>query len=263
MAGTRVNSLLYVPDIEPGLALRSLARYSDTIALTAEESREYFDVKKHLVVTGYPTRTDLNQWDRESALKELTLTNDLPVLLIIGGSKGAHLINQAVFPQLPALLRKAQVVHLTGQGDWQEAQKVKGLLSASMAVRYHPYPYLHQEIGAAFACADLAISRAGASTLGELPLFGLPAILVPYPFAWRYQRVNADYLASHGAAEIIENAVLEEKLVPCVDRLLSDQQQLSQMGDSMKKLSSPDAAEKIANLLVELGGQKMGKEKTI
>ncbi|MHB8086693.1 MAG: UDP-N-acetylglucosamine--N-acetylmuramyl-(pentapeptide) pyrophosphoryl-undecaprenol N-acetylglucosamine transferase [Anaerolineaceae bacterium] len=144
-------------------------------------------------------------------------------------------------------------MHLTGQADFAEAQKVKGLLSPQMATRYHPHPYLHKEIGAAFACADLAISRAGASTLGELPLFELPAILVPYPFAWRYQRVNAEYLASHGAAEIVENSALEANLIPVVDRLISNPVALTSMRAAMKSLSEPHAANNIADLLVELG----------
>lgn len=253
VAGTRTNSVLYVPDIEPGLALKSLAKYSDVIALTAPESRKFFSAKKRMVVTGYPVRSDLGSWTREAGLKEMLCSPDMPVVLIVGGSKGAHLINQAVLPQLPALLKKAQVIHLTGQADFAEAQKVKGLLSPQMATRYHPYPYLHKEIGAAFACADLAISRAGASTLGELPLFGLPAVLVPYPFAWRYQHVNAEYLASHGAAEIVENPVLEANLIPVVDRLISNPAVLASMRAAMKSLSEPIAANNIADLLVELG----------
>jgi undecaprenyldiphospho-muramoylpentapeptide beta-N-acetylglucosaminyltransferase len=252
VAATQWNSVLYVPDIEPGLALKSLARYSDVIALTADTSRKYFKPGKRMVVTGYPTRTDLGNWNRADALKELNLSDDLPILLIIGGSKGARLINKAVIPQLPAILKRAQVVHLTGQADFHEAQKAATLLSQSMATRYHPYPYLHKEIGAAFACADLAISRAGASTLGELPFFGLPAILVPYPFAWRYQRVNAEYLASHGAAEIIENAVLEERLIPTLDRLIPDRTTMAAMRKAMLSLATPNAAEKIASLLLEL-----------
>ncbi len=253
IAATRLKSVLYVPDIEPGLALKSLARFSDVVALTAEESRKFFNPKKRMVVTGYPTRTDLKQWNRASAFKELNLSTALPVILVVGGSKGAHLINQAVLPQLPALLKKAQVVHLTGQGDYQEALNVKGMLPSTMANRYHPYPYLHSEIGAAFACADLAISRAGASILGELPLFELPAILVPYPFAWRYQHVNAEYLASHGAAQIIENNVLEENLVPVVDRLISDPNALLSMRMALKALRVPQAAQNIADLVIELG----------
>jgi UDP-N-acetylglucosamine--N-acetylmuramyl-(pentapeptide) pyrophosphoryl-undecaprenol N-acetylglucosamine transferase len=254
VAATRLNSLLYVPDIEPGLALKSLARFSDVIALTAQESKKYFKLAKRMEVTGYPVRTDLGRWTRKNALKEMQCTSDLPVLLIIGGSKGAHLINTAVLPQLPALLKKTQIIHLTGQADFAEAQTVRNMLTTEMASRYHPVPYLHSEkIGAAFASADLAVSRAGASTLGELPLFELPAILVPYPFAWRYQRVNAEFLAAHGAAEIIENAVLEENLVSAVDRLIADKNVLASMKASMKALSVPQAASAIADLVIELG----------
>jgi UDP-N-acetylglucosamine--N-acetylmuramyl-(pentapeptide) pyrophosphoryl-undecaprenol N-acetylglucosamine transferase len=253
VAGTRTNSVLYVPDIEPGLALKSLARYSDVIALTADESRKYFSANKRLVVTGYPIRSDLGTFTREAARKEMNISADLPVILIVGGSKGAHLINKAVLPQLPALLKKAQIIHLTGQADFAEAQKVKSLLSPQMANRYHAYPYLHKEIGAAFACADLAISRAGASILGELPHFELPAVLVPYPFAWRYQHVNAEYLASHSAAEIVENSVLEANLISVIDRLISNPASLASMRSAMKSLAVPHAANNIADLLVELG----------
>ncbi len=255
IAATRLNSLLYVPDIEPGLALKSLARFSDMIALTADESRKYFNPKKRIIVTGYPVRSDLGHWTKPAALKELNLSHELPTLLVIGGSKGAHLINTAIFPQLPALLQKAQVVHLTGQADYSEALNTKGILPPSMATRYHPYPYLHHEIGAAFACADLAISRAGASTLGELPTFEVPAILVPYPYAWRYQRVNAEYLAAHGAAEIIENNVLEEKIVLAVERLFADSSTLTSMRSAMKLLATPDASHRIADLVLELAKQ--------
>ena len=69
-------------------------------------------------------------------------------------------------------------------------------------------------MGAALAAADLVVSRAGASILGEYPLFGLPAILVPYPYAWRYQKVNADYLVKRQAAEMLPDEQLKEKLLP-------------------------------------------------
>ncbi len=253
VAAIRYNSLLYVPDIEPGLALKSLARFSDVIALTAGISRKYFNSKKRMAVTGYPIRSDLKSWNRNAAFKEMQVSQEMPVILVVGGSKGAHLINQAVLPQLPSLLKKAQVIHLTGQADYQEALNVKSMLPQSMAARYHAYPYLHEEIGAAFTCANLVISRAGASILGELPYFGLPAILVPYPFAWRYQLVNAQYLESHGAAEIIKNADLEAGLIPAVDRLMSDPSLLASMRDAMRSLAVPDAAQKIADLVIELG----------
>jgi len=121
--------------------------------------------------------------------------------------------------------------------------------------RYHPYPYLHgAAMGQALAAADLAVCRAGASTLGELPYFGLPAVLVPYPYAWRYQRVNAEWLASRGAAVILEDARLKEELVPTVRSLLGDSARLSEMRERARALARPDAAQRLAQLLVEIGG---------
>jgi undecaprenyldiphospho-muramoylpentapeptide beta-N-acetylglucosaminyltransferase len=250
--GIPLNSLLYVPDIEPGLALRTLARYSDCIAVTAEDSQKYFSKKKRIVVTGYPTRAELSSWTREKGLQTLGLSSDIPVLLIFGGSKGSRSINQAVVKILEPLLSRAQVIHVSGQLDWNEVLAAKLKLPEPLRKQYYPFPYLHEEMGAALAVADLAICRAGASTLGELPLVGLPAILVPYPFAWRYQKVNADYLVKHGAAKLLGNAQLCDRLLPMILELLDNTAQLGQMGVAMRALSRPDAAQQIAGLLREL-----------
>ncbi len=247
-----LNSLLYVPDIEPGLALRTLARYSDCIAVTTSESRQYFSKTKRIEVTGYPTRPDFDQWTREKGRAALNLQADRPVLLVFGGSKGSRSINQAVAGILPTLLEKYQVIHVSGSLDWAEVQQKKANLPENLGENYHVYAYLHEEMGAAFAAADLAVCRAGASTLGELPYFGLPAILVPYPYAWRYQKVNADYLVRQGAARLLENADLGEKLLPLIDELLGDPGRLGEMRAAMHALSRPGAARHIASLLVEL-----------
>lgn len=256
IAGRKINSLLYVPDIEPGIALRTLSRYANVIALTAEESKKYFKTKKQMRVTGYPTRSNLEKEKRQEALGFFNLNPDLPVLLVIGGSKGAHSINMAIKENLQSLLEFTQVIHLTGVLDWEELQAHSTTLSPDISQKYRPYPYLYEEIGKAFSCADLAISRAGASTLGEFPLFGLPAILVPYPFAWRYQKVNADYLVNHGAAMMIENKDLSSELITIVKKLFSENGALAEMKLRMSALATPNAARKIADLLVELAQEE-------
>lgn len=261
VAGTRLNSLLYVPDIEPGMALKALARFSDVIALTAEDSKSFFDPSKRLVVTGYPTRSNLQKMEKSAALKAFGLSSDLPVLLVIGGSKGARAINNAVLENLPALLEKVQIIHSTGQLDWDVIQQRIKLLSPSLSKRYRPFPFLRDEIGAAFSCADLCISRAGASTLGEFPLYGLPAILVPYPYAWRYQKVNAGYLVDQGAAMMVKNEELAEKLLPTITGLLENPDRLTGMSRNMQSLYQPEAASKIADLLVELAAQNTAGRK--
>lgn len=247
----RVPSLVFVPDIEPGLALKLAARFASIIGVTTEESRQYFPARKRCVVTGYPTRAELTDWTRAKAQAHLGLQPDRFTLLVTGGSTGARSINHALLTVLPELLQEMQVVHLSGSRDWPEVEAAQRQLPAELAENYHPYAYLH-EMGAALAAADLVVSRAGASVLGEYPLFGLPAILVPYPHAWRYQKVNADYLVQREAALMIEDARLSEALLPTVLRLSRDQQQLQHMQQAMQAQARPQAAQHLAALVGEL-----------
>lgn len=253
LAGLRIPSVLYVPDIEPGLALKTLARFSDRIAVTAEDSKAFFP--KHsdrVVVTGYPIRSKLVSWEKIDAYRFFDLSPDLPTLLVTGGSLGALSINRALSSALGALLPQMQVIHLTGTRTWQQFTNIGEQFPSDLSARYRAYPYLHDEIGAAFTIADLILSRAGASSLGELPHFGLPAILVPYPHAWRYQKVNADYLTGRGAAVMLEDADLAEKLVPTVQDLITNDDRRAGMSAAMKSLVQPDAAESIGRILIEL-----------
>lgn len=255
LAGRRIPTLLYVPDIEPGLALKSLARFADRIAVTAEDSQKYFSRK--VVVTGYPLRANLMAWTKQKARQTLKLDDDLPVLLVVGGSKGARSINQVIVPNLPSLLDMAQVVHISGQLDWEAVQTARAGLMSTQKTRYHAFPYLHEEMGAALASADLVVARAGASTLGEFPFFGLPAILIPYPYAWRYQKVNADHLAQRGAAVIVKDEFLGSELLTVVKDLLKNPSKLEAMQTAMKSLARAQAAQAIAEQLLELGGQRL------
>ncbi len=252
LAGWRVPSALYVPDIEPGLALKVLSRFADRIALTASESRAFFSALTRVRVTGYPVRDEVLAWERPAARQALGLQDDLPTLLVFGGSKGARSINRALFPALETLLPSMQIVHISGRANWEEARQKSATLPADLADRYHAYPYLHAEMGAALRVADLVLSRAGASTLGEFPVLGLPAVLVPYPHAWRYQKVNADYLAQRGAAVILPDAELPERLAPVVRSLMADEARRGRMSAAMRQLARPRAAAEIAEMLVSL-----------
>jgi len=246
IAGRRIPAAVYIPDIEPGLALRFLALRAQVVAVTAEESRPYHTRQRGVVVTGYPIRPDLAALDRAAARRSLELDPEPPVALAFGGSRGARSINRALWDCLPAVLERAQVVHITGELDWPEVERRRSSIPAALAARYHAHAYLHETMGAALAAADLAVSRAGASTLGELPFFGLPAILVPYPHAWRYQTVNADYMAGRGAALVIPNDELPSRLGPTVLSLLDDPDRLRSMGEASRRLARPGAAKAIA-----------------
>ena len=251
VAAMRRPSLLYVPDIEPGLALKVLARFADRIALTTDTSQKFFPNPTKLTVTGYPVRPGLGEWDREKALAYFDFDPNLPTLTVAGGSKGARSINNALMKILPKLLEHMQVIHLTGHLDWQQIDAQAKTLSSEQTKRYQAFPYLH-EMGAALAAPDLIVSRAGASVLGEYPLFGLPAILVPYPHAWHYQHVNASYLVDHGAAVILQDEKLEHALYDLIQDLISDPTRLTHMSNAMAALAVPNAARKIAQMINEM-----------
>jgi UDP-N-acetylglucosamine--N-acetylmuramyl-(pentapeptide) pyrophosphoryl-undecaprenol N-acetylglucosamine transferase len=252
-AGRRVPSLLYVPDVEPCLALKALARFADRICLISEESRRFFPGRKNLAVTGHPVRKSLTDWSLETARAALGLDPDLRTLLVFGGSLGARSINLAVLSVLPELLGSIQVVHVTGRPDFEKAAGTAAALPENLRDRYHPFEYLHEEMGAAYAAADLVLCRSGASAVGELPLFGKPALLVPYPYAWRYQKVNADFLRRSGAAETIPDEELGERLLPMLRELFENDDRRRKMGAAMQALAKPDAARTIARELAITG----------
>ena len=121
-------------------------------------------------------------------------------------------------------------------------------------VRYHPCPYLHDEMVQALAAADLVVARAGASVLGEFPAVGLPSILVPYPYAGQHQDANAAYLAARGAALVVSDSQLAGRLASTVLRLLTEPEQLAAMATAAKSLARPGAAAAIAHELRQLAG---------
>jgi UDP-N-acetylglucosamine--N-acetylmuramyl-(pentapeptide) pyrophosphoryl-undecaprenol N-acetylglucosamine transferase len=255
LAGRKIPTAIYVPDIEPGLALKLLARFADRIAVTAEESRPYFPDDGRVVVTGYPLRSRMTIWDQAEAYNVFGFSKKLPTLLVTGGSLGALSINKAVTAELPALLQEMQIVHITGARTWDQFKNIVATLAEDLRPRYRAYPYLHEEMGAAFTIADLVVSRAGASSIGEYSHFGIPAILVPYPHAWRYQKVNADYLLKHGAAQMLEDEHLAEKLSPLVLDLIRNPDRRAQMRQKMQSLANKNAAVEIAALLKALASE--------
>ena len=247
------SSVLFVPDIEPGLALKTLARFADCIAITAEETKKYLPSSKKTILSGYPVRAAFYEGDRDKARRQFGLNLDLPVVVVFGGSLGARSINQALFSILPQLLEEAQVIHISGKFAWDEVQLERGKLEQQnllLAQRYHSYAYLHDEMPQALQAADLVICRSGASTLGELPALGTAAILVPYPHAWRYQEINAAFLTQRGAAIMLKDADLMHTLLPTVLDCIRDSEKLKQMSKAMQQLAKPEAAKTIIRCIL-------------
>lgn len=248
----RVPTLIYLPDLTPGQAIRLTSRLADRVAVSFPEVAAYFPGKA--VVTGYPVRAELLAGSKTAARQAFNLTATAPVLLVFGGSRGARSINQALVAALPLLLPRCQVVHVSGQLDWPWVEQAAAGLPPELQARYHPYAYLHAEMTQALVAADLAIARAGASTLGEFPACSLPSILVPYPFAGQHQDANAAYLADRGAARVIPDAELAHRLGPTVLGLLDAPADLAALAQAAAALAQPEAAKNIAWELCHLAG---------
>ncbi|MGB2897587.1 MAG: UDP-N-acetylglucosamine--N-acetylmuramyl-(pentapeptide) pyrophosphoryl-undecaprenol N-acetylglucosamine transferase [Anaerolineales bacterium] len=259
LAGQRLPQAVFVPDIEPALALRLISRFARVINVSTTASERFYSDQKHVVVTGYPTQADFVMRGKAEARRIFGLDESTRTLLIFGGSRGARSINEAVWEILPELLEFAQVVHITGELDWPRVPAVTEILNATYARRYYPHPYLHEGMDQALGAADLVVSRSGAATIGEYPLFGLPAVLVPYPHAWRYQEMNAAYLEDNGGAIVLRDEDLRRDLLPMISELMQDQSRLEEMGAAMRNLSMPGAAKRIAGEIESLA-MKRGRD---
>lgn len=245
----RVPVVLYLPDTSPGLAIRIFAPLASKIALSFALSKRHFRGAK-AVVTGYPVRGEFLRADRAAARKTFDLSDDLPVVLVMGGSTGAHSLNLAVIDALEPILHHAQLIHLCGDLDEQRLRQLRATLDVTLRQRYHLFRYLHRGVAGAMASADLVVCRAGASVMAELPVLKLPAILVPYPHAGAHQDVNADFLVERGAAVKLADMELGQgALLPSVLNLLADRERLRTMAEAMGDLARLDAAENIATLV--------------
>jgi UDP-N-acetylglucosamine--N-acetylmuramyl-(pentapeptide) pyrophosphoryl-undecaprenol N-acetylglucosamine transferase len=224
------------------------------VAVNVEMSQQFLRAK--VVVTGYPVRPEFRQDQQElrrSGREHLGIAEQDQVLLVIGGSRGAQSINRALGGILDRVLEKAHVIHISGRSEAEECLNRAAALTLSARRRYHLFDYVH-EMAQTLAASDLVVARAGAATLAEFPIFGLPAILVPYPYAWRYQKVNADYLVNRGAGIRLNDEEMGQQLWPTIDSLFSDDERLKEMSDCARELAQPDAAARLADLLIGLAG---------
>lgn len=237
----RIPIIAHESDMVPGLANRIIARFASTVC-----SGFPLNIFPKYVFTGNPLRMEMLVPPSDAPEKAYEFTKldpNLPIILVMGGSQGAEWINQAIFKILPELLKKYQVVHLTGQGKEGEFQHP----------RYRQYPYLQDELQWMYSIASLVISRSGAGSLAELAFFGLPAILIPLPAAANnHQQKNAEYFAQRGAAEIITQLPINiPKIALAIDQLFVNEAKRTAMGQAMRALATPDAAERIAGELLK------------
>ncbi|AEF95177.1 UDP-N-acetylglucosamine--N-acetylmuramyl-(pentapeptide) pyrophosphoryl-undecaprenol N-acetylglucosamine transferase [Desulfotomaculum nigrificans CO-1-SRB] len=247
-----IPTLIHEQNALPGITNRILSRFVDQVTATFEDSLKYFPKKARVTVTGLPVRPEITQADRSTALQSLNLQQGPLTLLVFGGSRGARRINQAMIEVIREYANDPdiQILHATGQVGYQEFldQVTRNGMNLDNYVNITIKPYLYN-MHEALAAADLVVSRAGAATLAELTVLGLPSILIPYPYAAEnHQEHNARALADRGAAILIRDAELTGvKLVQQLKELLDDKKRLQNMSVASKNLGRPEALNDIIN----------------
>lgn len=236
----RVPTLILEPNAVPGLTNRILAKVARVAISPYERAAAYFG--KKLVKAGIPVRPQIANAFKAS-------TNTKPAVLIFGGSQGAKAINDAVMLAAPEWAKTADVVHQTGPADLERVRKAYE--GTSVVAKD-----FIQDMAAAYAACDLVVCRAGASSLAELALCGKPAVLIPLPTAADdHQTKNAQAFADAGAGVLMRQSELTpEKLRDAVAALLGDRSRLATMSEAAKKLGDPQAADRLAQMCMELAG---------
>lgn len=245
-----IPTLAFEPNVVPGFANRVVARFVSGAAVHFEETAKYF---RHAEVTGVPVR--------QAFFEIPPKRGGTPTLLVFGGSQGAHAINDAMVRCLPVLQREApgiHILHQTGERDYNDALAAYQKLTSgapAAGFTYEVFKFI-DDMPAAFARADLVVCRSGASTVAEITAAGKPAIFVPFPRAADdHQRVNAEALARHGAAVVVEESRLEGVwLAETISALLQDSQRLRKMSDAARALAHPNAALDIAAMAARVAG---------
>ena len=252
----KVPTLIQEQNAVAGVTNKILSKFVDKIAVGTRDALKNFPADK-TVYTGNPIRREVLAAKKSDGLKEFNFTADKPIVLISGGSRGARSINNAMIDVLKSAAQKnsAQFLHVTGKGEFDSV--MKKLSDAGLNVdefaNIKVMPYLYN-MPTAMAMADLAIFRAGATGLAELTARGVPAILIPYPYAAEnHQEFNARSLVEAGAARMILNKDLTAEILSAtLDELLISPEKLKSMAAASLSLGKPNAADEIADLILKL-----------
>ncbi|MGH9589665.1 MAG: undecaprenyldiphospho-muramoylpentapeptide beta-N-acetylglucosaminyltransferase [Terracidiphilus sp.] len=251
----KIPTMTFEPNAMPGLANRLVGKKVQAAAVNFPSAAPWF---AHSQVTGIPVRP---------AFFKLEPPSGRPHLLVFGGSQGAHILNTKL-PAAVAELLKAipglTVLHQSGMRHMtvtEEAYRTSGADPSRWEVR----PFL-DDMPVQFGRAHLVMARSGASTVAELAAAGKPALLVPFAAATdAHQKRNAEAMVQAGAAVMLEEPELENptRLVSSLAGLLRAPERLKQMAAAARKQAHPEAAERIAEMLVALGAEKplLGSER--
>jgi len=248
--------LIHESDSVPGRVNKWAGHFVKKIAISFKDAADYFP-KKRVAWTGHPIRTEIeNSAPREEALKYFKLESDLPVILILGGSQGAELINNIILDALPRLVKNFQIIHQIGVNNFKSVSaRAKVVLEDKQEkARYFPFAFLNPlAMKMAAGVATIVVSRAG-STIFEIASWGVPSILIPITTTnGDHQRKNAFSYAHTGACNVIEESNMTANILSSeIERIVEDKEIWNNMANNAKAFNKPDAAYKIARELVDI-----------
>ena len=243
---------LHESDVSPGLSNRILSRFA-TIILISFQKTEYFSLRKTALV-GNPIRTEVLNGSLEEAKRIFELKGDRALILFLGGSQGSQRINDFLLNILPQLLNNFEIIHQCGDKNFKQVKAEADIvIKNEKREYYHLYPFLREkELKHAYKACDLAVCRAGSSSIFEIAAAGKPSILIPLPeSAQNHQFKNAEAYAVKGAALIIEETNLTSHLF--ADRLrhlFSNPEKLEKMSKEAIRFSHPESAKMIAQDMI-------------
>ncbi|MCQ2559831.1 MAG: undecaprenyldiphospho-muramoylpentapeptide beta-N-acetylglucosaminyltransferase [Clostridia bacterium] len=245
----KIPAFLHEQNAFPGITNRLLARRVQRVMLTFAEAAGRFPASASTVVTGLPVRPEVLQANREQARQELGLDPETRLVLAFGGSQGSARINQAMlewFEELKKQELNLKVILVVGPQNYESFQQKMAARNLLDWPTVEICSYL-EHLPQVLAAADLAVCRAGAATLAELTVLGIPAILVPYPYATaNHQEFNARSLEKVGAAKVIVDQDLNGvSLEKAVRESLASPQVLQQMAAASRQKACPQAIHSI------------------
>ncbi|MDP4085410.1 MAG: undecaprenyldiphospho-muramoylpentapeptide beta-N-acetylglucosaminyltransferase [Bacillota bacterium] len=250
-AKLKIPTIIHEQNSVPGLTNKFLSRYVNKIALCFDEAKNYFPSDK-VVFTGNPRASEVLGKDGIKGRLSVGLSTKIPAVLIVGGSRGARPINEAVVKSLSSFGNKPyQVLYVTGDVHFEKVKKEVELVGNPSNVIIKPFIHNMPEV---LAGIDLVVSRAGATTLAELTSLGIPSILVPSPYVTNnHQEKNARSLVSQGASLLLlENDLNSTSLMKNIDQILLDKNKLTEMKSNAKKMGIPDSANRLYTLMKTL-----------
>jgi UDP-N-acetylglucosamine--N-acetylmuramyl-(pentapeptide) pyrophosphoryl-undecaprenol N-acetylglucosamine transferase len=251
----RIPSVLWEGNMVPGRSVSLVARLATVIAVSHPETGQAL-ARPDTYVTGTPIRS-LGEVDPDAARARFGGGPGERILLVFGGSQAVRRINDAVEAALPELVERVRVVHVTGDDGYGQAMAARDRLPEELRDRYRPHSFLHgDEMTLALCAADLAVGRAGASTLAEAAAFALPTAIVPYPHAAGHQRLNAVAYADAGAAVLVEDEDLDGPKLLEIAGLLSDPVRHATMSAAARDVARPDAAAAVADLVLAVANRE-------